>query len=110
MPKEIKLYNRDGANLCLKPLNEDSVDDDRAYILSVDKEHSFVLDYMRIIGNFIVKNKLTNWLSIEAVDPSGGPYLCIGKRVTEHHKISRIVDTPSYGKVFILEEINETVD
>ena len=61
---KINLFNRDGANLWLEPEKENS----DIWKLKVDNNHTYVLEYMRIIG----------YPRIEAIDPSGGPFISIG--------------------------------
>ncbi len=61
---KINLFNRDGANLWLEPEKENS----DTWKLKVDNNHTYVLEYMRIIG----------YPEIEAIDPSGGPFISIG--------------------------------
>ena len=52
--KEIKLFNRDGADLWLKKCNKQIEPNIWMWHLDVDKEHSYVLDYCRCIGdNFL---------------------------------------------------------
>ena len=66
----MKLFNRDKADLNL-------VQHGDVWKLEVDKEHEYVLEYMRIIGKPYVHDisDPSNW---EAIDPSGGPYITIG--------------------------------
>lgn len=75
MKEKIKLYNRDGANMWLELFN------DNLYKLCVDDDHSYCLQYMRIIGDY------PN--NIEAIDPSGGPFLSVGNYVDKTHKIDK---------------------
>lgn len=63
----IQLYNRDGANLWIEKVEDK--DDYSIWKLKVDKKHSYCLEYMRII--------LDEEDNIEAVDPSGGPFISI---------------------------------
>jgi hypothetical protein len=59
---KIILYNRDRANLWLEKEDSD------IWKLKVDQNHIYVLKYMRIIG----------YPEIEAIDPSGGPFISVG--------------------------------
>ena len=74
--KEIKLFNRDGADLKLvqKYLKEiePGIPD---WELQVDKEHDYVLEFVRFIGNYNEDKNFINWDIIEAIDPSGGPFI-----------------------------------
>ena len=72
---KIKLFNRDGANMWLEPFK------DNLYKLCVDNNHKYCLQYIRVIGNY------PN--NIEAIDPSGGPFLSIGSYVDKTHKIDK---------------------
>lgn len=72
--KEIKLYNRDGADL--KLVSEDG----KLWKFQVDDKHSWVLEYMRM--GFENDNKTINF-----IDPSGGPMLSRGQRLNEHYII-----------------------
>ena len=81
--KEIKLFNRDGADLKLvqKHLKEIG-----PYItewkLQVDEKHKYVLEFCRYIGD--------NFLNPEAIDPSGGPMINLGDEFEEKYKIVKI--------------------
>lgn len=82
--KEIKLYNRDGGDLRLVKLNEEN------WKLEVDKEHDYVLKYMRIIGKEFASNmNPENW---EAIDPAGGPFLSIGDILENKYEIIGFVN------------------
>lgn len=70
--EKIKLFNRDGANLWLEKLS-DLEDKISRWKLKVDKKHEYCLQFMRIIGN--------DPNHIEAVDPSGGPFISIGDKL-----------------------------
>ena len=78
--KEIKLYNRDGANLRL--VSEEG----KAWKFDVDEKHQYVLEYCRI--GFKEGDK-----EIEFVDPSGGPFLSVGQRLDKTHVIESIIST-----------------
>lgn len=77
--KEIKLFNRDGANLRL--VSEDGI----LWKFNVDKEHEYVLEYMRC--GFENGNK-----TIIMMDPSGGPYLSKGQRLSKDYIIDAFVE------------------
>lgn len=79
MMKEIKLFNRDGANLRL--VSEDGI----LWKFNVDKEHEYVLEYMRC--GFENDNK-----TIIMIDPSGGPYLSKGQRLSKDYIIDAFVE------------------
>lgn len=70
--KEIKLYNRDGANLKLV-----QTEDPTLWELEVDKRHQYIFMYMRIILYQDAEsiNDSNNWM---AIDPSGGPMITVG--------------------------------
>lgn len=72
---KIKLFNRDGADMWLEPFK------DNLYKLCVDDDHIYCLQYMRIIGHYPT--------NIEAIDPSGGPFLSVGDYVDKTHKIDK---------------------
>lgn len=71
--KKIKLYNRDGANLWLENIK------DNQWQLKVDKNHEYCLQYIRVIGNYPKE--------IEAIDPSGGPFLSKGDILDGNYEI-----------------------
>lgn len=77
--KEIKLFNRDGANL--KLVSEDS----KLWKFQVDDKHSWVLEYMRM--GFENDNK-----TISFIDPSGGPYLSRGQRLDNDYIIQGFLE------------------
>ena len=79
---EIKLFNRDGADLRLVS------EDEKLWKFKVDKKHTYVLEYMRY---GLEKDNKT----ICMMDPSGGPYLTIGSRI---------------GKDFIIDAFLEVDD
>lgn len=68
--KEIKLFNRDGADLRLK------YQQNNEWILSADKEHEYVIRYMRVI--FKEHSNVLSSENYEAIDPSGGPMISLG--------------------------------
>ena len=89
--KEIKLFNRDGANLKLVQKHLKEIE---PYIteweLKVDKEHSYVLEFCRFIGEHQIENNKVNWDVIEAIDPSGGPFISLGDEFENKYKIVKI--------------------
>jgi hypothetical protein len=95
MKDKIKLYNRDGADLWLKKCNKQIEPNIWMWYLDVDKEHSYILDYCRYIGD--------NFLEPEAIDPSGGPMLSLGDEFEEKYKIVKI---NSINNIWISERNN----
>lgn len=89
--KKIKLFNRDGADLYLE---QKSLKEIEPYIskweLKVDEEHSYVLEFCRIIGEYQEENNRINWDNIEAIDPSGGPFISLGDEFEGKYKIIKI--------------------
>ena len=89
--KKIKLFNRDGADLWLEQKNLKEIE---PYIseweLKVDKEHSYVLEFCRFIGEYQEENDRINWDVIEAIDPSGGPFISLGDEFEDKYKIVKI--------------------
>ena len=67
---KIELYNRDRANLWLEKENSD------IWKLKVDNTHKWVLEYIRVIG----------YPEIEAIDPSGGPFISVGDILSDTEK------------------------
>ena len=96
MKDKIKLYNRDGADLWLKKCNKQIEPNIWMWYLGVDKEHSYVLDYCRYIGD--------NLLEPEAIDPSGGPMLSVGDEFEGKYKIVKI---NSANDIWISERNND---
>ena len=76
---EIKLFNRDGADLRLIS------DDEKLWKFKVDNKHAYVLEYMRY---GIEKDNKT----INMIDPSGGPYLTIGSKIGNDYIIDAFVE------------------
>lgn len=76
---KIKLFNRDGANLNL--ISEDGI----LWTVNVDEKHKYILEYCRV-G---YKNDNTE---IEFIDPSGGPMLSCGQRLSKNYVIDSIVE------------------
>ena len=77
--KEIKLYNRDGADL--KLVSEDG----NLWKFQVDDKHKYILEYCRI--SYQNEDK-----EIEFVDPSGGPMLSCGQTISKDYVIDSIID------------------
>ena len=77
--KEIKLYNRDGADL--KLVSEDG----KLWKFQVDDKHKYILEYCRV--GYQKGDK-----EIDFVDPSGGPMLSCGQRISEDYVIDFIID------------------
>ena len=94
--RKIKLYNRDGANLWLEYTNKKIDDSIFVWTLTVDPEHSYILKYMRIIGDYPI--------NIEAIDPSGGPMLSVGDVFENKYKIVKI---NSINNIWISEGDND---
>lgn len=76
---EIKLYNRDGADLRL--VSEDGL----LWRFKVDTEHQYVLEYMR----YGLENDNR---TICMIDPSGGPYLTIGSKIGQDYVIDAFIE------------------
>ena len=77
--KEIKLYNRDGADLKLVS------EDDNLWKFQVDDKHKHVLEYCRV--GYQNEDK-----EIDFVDPSGGPMLSCGQSISKDYVIDSIID------------------
>ena len=76
---KIKLFNRDGANLNL--ISEDGI----FWTFNVDEKHKYILEYCRV--GYKKDNK-----EIEFIDPSGGPMLSCGQRLSKNYVIDSIVE------------------
>ena len=76
---EIKLFNRDGANLRLVS------EDDLLWRFKVDIEHKYVLEHMRY---GLEKDNKT----ICMLDPSGGPCMTIGTKIGKDYIIDAFVE------------------
>ena len=76
---EIKLFNRDGADL--KLVSEDG----KLWKFKVDKDHQYIFNYMRY--GVMSDNK-----TIEMIDPSGGPYLTIGSKLNDNYVIDAFIE------------------
>lgn len=85
--KEIKLYNRDGANLKLVNTK------DNIWELKVDKNHEYVLRYMRVI--FKENSETLNPKNYLSVDPSGGPFITLGD-VFEGYKLVEFINSTTF--------------
>lgn len=81
--KEIKLFNRDGANLRLVKMNDKNPG---IWNLIVDKKHKYIFEYMRIIGKEGAKN-MRNPSDWDAIDPSGGPFISLGSEFENKYKV-----------------------
>ena len=77
--KEIKLYNRDGADL--KLVSEDG----KLWKFKVDDNHKYILEYCRV--GYQKGDK-----EIDFVDPSGGPMLSCGQIISKYYLIDFIVN------------------
>lgn len=82
--KEIKLFNRDGADLWLKCTYEEIEPNIFIWALTVDPKHSFVLEHCRVIYNKGFDS------DIIAIDPSGGPMINLGDEFENKYKIVKI--------------------
>lgn len=96
--KEIKLFNRDGADLklvqkCLKEIEPYITE----WELQVDDKHKYVLEFCRYIGD--------DFLNPEAIDPSGGPMLSVGN--TFENGKYKIIKICSIGNIWISERNND---
>lgn len=77
--KEIKLFNRDGADL--KLISEDG----KLWKFQVDDDHKYILEYCRV--GYKNRDK-----EIDFVDPSGGPMLSCGQTISKDYVIDFIID------------------
>ena len=87
--KEIKLFNRDGADLRLSFVEEIMPFISR-WELTVDRKHDYVLHYCRMICEYDEKTKTTDWSTIISIDPSGGPFISLGDEFKNKYKIVKI--------------------
>lgn len=102
--KEIKLFNRDGADLKLVQKHLKEIEPRiTEWELEVDKEHSYVLEFCRFIGEHQIENNKVNWDVIEAIDPSGGPFISLGDEFEGKYKIVKI---NSVNSIWISERNN----
>lgn len=67
---EIKLHNRDGANLRLLS------NDNHTWTFDVDEKHKYILEHCRV--SCLSENDTNNFAFI---DPSGGPFLHINYKI-----------------------------
>ena len=77
--KEIKLYNRDGADL--KLVSEDG----NLWKFQVDNKHKYILEYCRI--GYQNEDK-----EIEFVDASGGPMLSCDQTISKDYVIDSMIN------------------
>ena len=77
--EEIKLFNRDGANL--KLVSEDG----KLWKFQVDDKHKYVLEYCRV--GYQKGDK-----EIDFIDPSGGPMLSCGQIISKDYVIDFIIN------------------
>ena len=77
---KIKLYNRDGANMWLEK-TKDLGNNLSEWKLKVDNKHQYCLEYIRCIGNYP---------EIDAIDPSGGPFISVADEFEGKYKIVKI--------------------
>lgn len=81
--KEIKLFNRDNADLRLVQKRLKEIEPGiTEWELQTDKKHDYVLEFCRYIGD--------NFLEPEAIDPSGGPMINLGDEFENKYKIVKI--------------------
>ena len=81
--KEIKLFNRDGADLRLVQKHLKEIEPHiTEWELQVDEKHKYVLEFCRYIGD--------NFLEPETIDPSGGPFISLGDEFENKYKIVKI--------------------
>jgi len=84
--KEIKLFNRDGADLKLVQKHLKEIEPHvTEWKLQVDEKHKYVLEFCRYIGD--------NFLEPEAIDPSGGPMISLADEFEGRYKIVKINST-----------------
>lgn len=94
--KEIKLFNRDGADLRLVQKHLKEIEPHiTEWKLQVDEKHKYVLEFCRYIGD--------NFLEPEAIDPSGGPMINLGDEFKNRYKIIKI---NSINNIWISENGN----
>lgn len=84
---KIKLYNRDGATMWLEKI-KDLSNNLSQWELKVDKEHEYCLKYLRVIGNFPSE--------IDAIDPSGGPFISVADEFEGKYKIIKIINPTTF--------------
>lgn len=95
----IKLFNRCGANMYLYRNDDATPIEPNIYEweLTVDSRHNYVLEYCRYMGEYENTENLKHvkWLFIEAIDPSGGPFISVGDEFENKYKIVKINSTKS---------------
>ena len=92
--KEIKLFNRDGADLKLVQKYLKEIEPHiTEWELQVDDKHKYVLEFVRFIGNYDEDKNSIDWSVIEAIDPSGGPMINLGDEFEGRYKIVKINST-----------------
>lgn len=107
--KEIKLFNRDGADLKLVQKHLKEIEPHISeWELQVDEKHKYVLEFCRYIGNYdkdnnSINRNIINWNIIEAIDPSGGPFISLGDEFENKYKIVKI---NSVNSIWISERNN----
>ena len=89
---KIKLFNRDHANMWLEK-NKEVEPNIFEWKLKVDNAHKYCLEYLRVIGELGENHKVKN---IEAVDPSGGPFISLGDEFEDKYKIIKILDCTTF--------------
>lgn len=94
--KKIKLYNRDGANLWLECTHKKVEPNIFIWALTVDPEHSYVLEHCRVIYEKGFDS------DIIAIDPAGGPFLSLADEFGKY----KIVKINSVKDIWISERNN----
>ena len=86
---KIILYNRDRANLWLEKEDSD------IWKLKVDNTHKWVLEHIRVIG----------YPEIEAIDPSGGPFISVGDVLSDTEKrFYKVIEIINCTTLKLIEE------
>lgn len=81
---EIKLYNRDGADLKLVKTDVQIKPNVYSWKMDVDRNHSYIFEYCRIVYSN------NDFKKIVSIDPSGGPFLSVGDELENKYKIIQI--------------------
>ncbi len=84
---KIKLFNRDGADMWLEKI-KDLGNNLSQWKLKVDDDHKYCLEYLRVIGNYPEE--------IDAVDPSGGPFISVADEFEGKYKIIKIINSTTF--------------
>ena len=84
LKKKYKLPNRYDFNVSLEKINNEN-----EYCLKIKEDITY-----RILGNDD---------EIKAVDPSGGPFICVGYQI-ENCIVEKIYKKNNFGIVFVLKE------